>query len=181
MKTEPHSRPEPLTVTTAAGISFIFPPVTRGQLRAALALDARDVQSDAWQLRVRRRQQLAGLLGETLQTTAKPLRVQTEAMLATLTAREEEGLFAAILDQSSSPEDPTRRPAKRPPLTAAQRLANFDADTLALSLFLHRTPSEVESSVGFCESLTLLEAIFEERRAEARFEAALHNKELRSS
>jgi hypothetical protein len=170
-------RAEILEVALPDGRRFDVPPPTRGAMRKALALEMESGEvltpRDG---STRRAKQLAALVGTRITMTAGE-QLPGASILGSLTPRQEEALLVAIIVEGSQrePAKPGHTPRS---VSRAERLRRFDADTVALAVHLHRTVNEVEASVGFVESLLLLEAIYKQDTERLKFEAALHGVRL---
>jgi hypothetical protein len=101
-------------------------------------------------------------------------KVAVRPLLRGLTPFEEMQLLRALLSNGvKNPGNPAKKPRPQ------DRLSAFDADSLQLSIQLSRAPREVETMLGFVESLMLLEAIYAARHGQAKFEAQIHGFSLR--
>ncbi len=97
-------RPAPIAFVLADGRTIIAPPVTRGQVRAAIALDpAEGITLSAVEMALQIERQLAALMGPTVTLRtgddAAPVEsaVPAAALLDTLTPDEQRNLLAGLL------------------------------------------------------------------------------------
>lgn len=176
------SLPSPVRFALPDGCCFRVAPHTRRQMRLALQLEGDDlVLLSRLEAGERNAQQLAALVGADVESEeAGGVRRSAAApILAGLFPAQEARLLHALLRNGVDGMDtPAKAPApRREPLAA--RMRRYDADTLALALHLAKSPSEIEATMGFVESLLLLEKIYDHLNRERRFEASLHGMELR--
>ena len=175
--------PSPVRFSLGDGRVFQIAPHTRRQMRAALELEpATDAMLPRLQAGERAARQLSALVGrEIMEETADGIAqcVPAAPLLLELCPAQEVRLLSALLANGTENEPAGCAQARRSRESADVRMRSYDADTVALAVHLGIAPGAVEKSVGFVESLMLLDGLWKERERTAKWEAALHDKQLR--
>lgn len=183
MKTATFLRAESVIFQLPDGRVFAISPPSRARFRDAIVVDLDPGEDHSPSVRAKRlAAQLAALAGrhiEEVRESGTAAEIESAGILRGLTPAQEEQILAELCRRGLCATAPAAKPGKARKGTSAvgERVRGFDEDSVALATHLHRTRREVEA-IEYVESLELLTAIYAERNAARRFEAALHGVKL---